>query len=281
MGKVPTPEKDKERKRIFFLGGSAVVNGKEPLPLLVERQFHKSGNPVEVYNYGVVSSILTQDLSRIVHDLLAYQPDYIVFYHGFNEFMNPLTGDPRIGYPFNFRLQEENPLIEKDPRDLSLLKLLLLRSTIARDYFSRELEEYFLKNPQELIGNKFLSKEWEAELVDHYWNTLYRIQTIGEAFNFKVIVYFQPNIFSRLEEGLETNERYNILEVEKKDSFKRMAGMALADKRRKDFQFYDLSDFFLKDKESPFIDFVHINKEARKRISKEVFNHLNNKVKLD
>jgi lysophospholipase L1-like esterase len=263
---VPVSNELRRGPRIFLLGGSSLVNGTQTLAQLLQNRFDNEGIHVEIYNRGVVSSAIRQDLSRLVHEIVDHNPDLIIFYHGFNELMNQLYGDPRVGYPFNFWISENNPLHLRKANEFPLLKMLLLRSTIARQYFPRELESLVVnteKYNQEV--NKF-SEGWEQEIVNDYWQSLEKFKELEKAFGYKTMVFFQPVFFGHPDYKAQDDGRN-----EHHKSFKRMFHLLMNDPRRKEFSYNDLSKFFDDQKKSPFRDDVHINDKGREKVADAIY----------
>ena len=264
-GKVPVANELSRGPRIFMLGGSSLVNGMKTLSELLQEKFDADGLSVEIYNRGVVSSALRQDLSRIVHEIAEHGPDLIIFYHGFNELMNHLYGDPRVGYPFNFWITENNPLNVRKADDFPIWKSLLLRSSIIREYFLEELEELVLN--KKVYGREVdkFSSQWEQDIVNDYWNSLEKVKRMEKAFGYKTMVFFQP-VFLGHPDHLAQDDGKN----EHHKSFKRMFNLLMGDPRKEEFQYKDLSGFFDKEK-SPFRDDVHINDKGREKVADAIY----------
>ncbi len=259
-------KKDDDTYRIIFLGGSSLVMGEKTIPDLVEESFQAVLNKkkVEVLNFGVVSSSVRQDLSRLVHEVLDLKPDLVVFYHGYNELMNPIIGDPRPGYPFNFGINAKNPLAIKRANEISILDLLVLRSTLLRQYFPNFVEGFVLQTDKLKRSVGKFSSEWRGKIVNDYWNTLEKIQKISTSHQFDIAIFFQPVALGEKDFFEESRRFYK----EKRENFKLMANDLVADKRVSDFKFFDLRSFFKENQENPFRDLVHIKDEYRKSVAK-------------
>ncbi|HIA36389.1 MAG TPA: hypothetical protein EYN89_06525, partial [Flavobacteriales bacterium] len=112
---APSKTKPPDEFSIFLLGGSTVYAGNPTISKLLENTFHNNGFPnVRCYNWGIPASTSGMELARIVYEIYDYTPDLIIMYNGGNDLMINLWADPRPGFPFNYFIYENNPLLEKD-----------------------------------------------------------------------------------------------------------------------------------------------------------------------
>ena len=131
-GAAPSIDKAPDEYRIFFLGGSTVVAGDPPLSDLVQRRFERQGlRKVRIYNFGVVSSVSSMELAKILFEIADLHPDMVVMYNGGNDLLHVFAWDPRPGYPFNFVVYENNLLLH-EVGDYPGLALLAHESAILR-----------------------------------------------------------------------------------------------------------------------------------------------------
>lgn len=84
------PELPRERTpgtvRIACLGDSCTQAGSPPYPARVaERLAERGHSNVEVMNWGVAGFSSFQGLKRLEHDVLAYRPDIVTIYFGWND----------------------------------------------------------------------------------------------------------------------------------------------------------------------------------------------------
>ncbi len=107
----PDGPKNEDELRVAVLGGSAVFNGltdERTIPSLLARALSTrlGGRRVVGMNGGVVSANSTQELVLLVTDVLDVDPDVVVVLDGFNDIWSPLNYDDRVGYPYNFMVNE-------------------------------------------------------------------------------------------------------------------------------------------------------------------------------
>ena len=250
FGPIPSKKKD-NTFRIFILGGSAVVNSNAPFPVYLEKKLKKDGHGnIRVYNFGVVSSGIGQDISRIIHELVNYHPDLIIFYNGYNEFYHPWNADPRPGYPFNFIVEEGNPLRIVIPSEYPLFGLILYRSSLLRTMFPDFFLEKFTKREKIRERIDHGSEKWIKEIATSYWSYIQKAKKLGKAFNFKVLVVFQ---------ALRDESAYE-------DSFKYLYDLAF-----ESTYFFDRRNLFSNfNKKDVFTDSVHIKSEYEPYVANEI-----------
>lgn len=98
-------------KRIFILGGSVVFYGHANQTTIAGyleaalRERHSS-DAIEVINAGVTGYISDQELVLLVTKILDFDPDLVIVFDGFNDFLMPTAYEPRLGYPFKFETLE-------------------------------------------------------------------------------------------------------------------------------------------------------------------------------
>ena len=250
-GPVPSKKKD-DTFRIFILGGSATISSDTPFSVFLEKNLINEGyKNIKVFNFGVGSSIIYQDLSRILYELVDYHPNLVIFYNGYNEFEHPNFADPRPKYPFNFFVEEANPFRIVAPKDYPLLPLILYKSALFRrifeQYFYRKLTN--LEHLKKQVG--YGTRKWKKEIADSYWEYLQKARTLGKAFNFEVLAIFQPirDNPNSCEEAFE----YLCERISENHSF-----------------FFDRRNLFSKNKENVFMDGVHIKEEYEPDVANEV-----------
>lgn len=178
--------------RVFMLGGSTVYTGSPPLPQLVQAELAKRGaKSARVFNYGVISQKSSQELAQIVHHVLDLSPDVIVMYDGGNDIMDPYIADPRPGYPYNFMLWEQNPLL-KPAEEYPTLALLAFGSALLR----RGLDGYFSKKIADLPALRahagYDTEPWRRQIAWVYTGNLLKAQKICSAFGIEFLAFFQP-----------------------------------------------------------------------------------------
>lgn len=276
IGKAPSINK-KNEYRIIMLGGSTVLNGNPPISELLEKTFIRNGfSNVRIYNFGVLSSVSSMELARIVFEIPKYKPDLIILYNGGNDITQPYGWDPRPGYPFNFIVYENNPILESNIKKYPTLTLLTYGSNILRFM----IPKYFYKkliNLEELNKktNK-KSKEWEDKIVAIYVENSLKSKIISNAFGSNVFVFFQPMLFYK--DSINQNENFVNSHFELKDLCLRAREKILylmdSYKSQGLINFADLSDIYDNDINSVFTDFIHTYQEKKQIIADAMFNNL-------
>lgn len=105
-----TPRTDPDELRIFVVGDSTMLAGtewRETVPGRIQGLLGAAySQRVKVYNFGAISSCTEQMCALIWTKLLDLDPDMLVVVSGGTDAFQPLTFDPRPGYPFNAFLTE-------------------------------------------------------------------------------------------------------------------------------------------------------------------------------
>ena len=198
-GKLPAATKKSDEFRVFMLGGSTVFVGNPPIPILVEKELRSRGfRNVEVYNFGVISSTSGMELSRILFEIFDMQPDLIVMYNWYNDISHPLGCDPRPGYPFNFIVYENNPLLESEIASYPTLAMLLYGSNICRYLFPSYFFRKFISLDKEREEVAYKSSKWRMQIVQSYVKNLVKANHISKSLGAEFIAFVQPIFYYSL-----------------------------------------------------------------------------------
>ncbi|MHC4748853.1 MAG: hypothetical protein ACYTFW_03165 [Planctomycetota bacterium] len=215
-GKPPLMPKPPGEFRVFMLGGSTVFLGEPPISELVEEEFRKNGSEnVKFYNFGVVSAVSGMELSRIVFEISDLEPDLIVMYNGGNDILHPYEYDPRPGYPFNFIVYENNPLLESDVKLYPSLNLLLYGSNLARSFFPHYFVRKFVPMKQERRKAAWGTDKWRSEIAHRYVSNVIKADKVSKAFGSGFIAFFQPMVYCKNPLSLEEKNYRPDPELEK------------------------------------------------------------------
>jgi len=271
---IPNRIKKSNEIRIFILGGSTVVYGWPPIPQAIQERFIKNNLPnVKVFNYGVVASVSGMELARTIYDVIDEKPDIIIFYNGGNDIMHPLGADPRPGYPYNFIVWENNPLLEPELDKYPGIPLFLYNSnilrTLCRNYFSNKLGK--LENLRnEVLYN---TESWRNKIADTYLNNASKCNKIAEAYNAKFLCFFQPMVYykktpTELEKSFIIKDNYNHALT--------LRNMILEKSHKIDPQlkFIDISNIFDNQTEQIFFDIIHTNQKGINIVADYIYNYL-------
>lgn len=276
-GEIPLVPKPSGEFRVFMLGGSTVFHGEPPISDLVEEEFRKHGGEgVKLYNYGVVSGVSGMELSRIVFEIADLEPDLIVMYNGANDTLAPNRYDPRPGYPFNFIVYENNPLLESDVRSYPSLNLLLYGSNLARSLFPHYFIRQFVPMKAEREKAGWGTDTWREEIAQTYLNNLVKARKISKAFGAGFIAFFQPLVYYK--NCLSSEERSYHHHLEWNDHCmsvreKILQHVHLFDREAAPL-LIDLSDIHDDTDATMFTDMAHTKQESKVLVAKAIYRHL-------
>lgn len=276
-GKSPSGPKADGQRRIFMLGGSTVFGGEPPIAELLGKVFHDRGRAeVEVYNFGVVSSVSGMELARIVYEIGDLSPDLIIIYNGSNDIMLPMTHDPRPGNPFNFIVQEHNPLLESDIKSYQGINLLLYGSNFARYFASSHFMDSFvpLDKVREAVG--WDSDEWRAALARAYVGNMVKAKKVANALGASFIGFFQPLVYYK--DSPASEETTNSFRPEREEhavEVRRLVRDHVARLPEQDqVAVVDLSDVFDNTTEQVFTDYVHTNQTGKDIVTELIYQQI-------
>ena len=269
--KGPVPSKNKDDTfRIFVIGSSSVVAGNPPFSRQLERIFYEVGyEKVKVFNFGVVSSVLGQDVARILYEVVDFYPNLVIMYGGLNDLHHPFYADPRPGYPLQFMIYENNPLNSASHRSFPWA-LLFYQSSILRQIFPKFFLRQFtnINTLRSQVG--YGTEKWEKQIVDVYWSYVRKAKKISDTYEFNLLVIFQAVVFGK---ELHLTEKYIVTNREKmKWDFMFSYLIESAEwTPNKSIAFFDKSGLFDSFNEQVFIDPVHIKQKYRKHVARALF----------
>jgi len=283
-GKKPVSPKNTDEFRIFILGGSTVFRGNPPIAVLLEEEFNSNGCPnVKVYNFGVLSSVSSMELSRVVFEISELEPDLIVMYNGGNDILHPWTWDPRPGYPFNFVAYESNPLLDSDVRSYPSLALLAYGSNIFRYLFRSYFVHKFapLENLRE--ETQWNSEEWKAKIANTYVSNLIKADKISRSFDAEFIAFFQPLVYFKPNTSIEEKPWVDDGETATyaADMRRRILSKIDEAKAHSSAKIVDLSGMYEDTTDWVFIDSIHTRQERKLVIAQEMHRQIVNNLELE
>ncbi|MBN1493331.1 MAG: hypothetical protein JW938_04220 [Candidatus Omnitrophica bacterium] len=279
-GKPAYVDKQPGTYRVFMLGGSTVFNQiTEPLESLFKRNGFDN---VEVYNYGVVSSVSGMALARLVFEILDRSPDIVIMYNGGNDIMDGYMEQTRPGYPFNYVVYEHNPLLYHNLDKYNWLMLLLYRSNLFRYALRNRYVKLYLTPHTDDRAPPWMSEEWKEAVAMNYVNNIIKAHKISAAFSSDMVTFLQPLIYFKNElVGPETSIEPNTSEVrdyvyEMREKITSKANVA---REIDGVNFVDLSNTFKANKDIIFKDFIHIEPEANLIIARAIYDVIMPRVK--
>lgn len=269
-GELPSPEKTFGEFRVFVLGASAVFGDQIDFPTRLQERLHELGYKyARVYNFGTVSSGIAQDLARIVFELADLKPDLVIMYGGTNDLEHPMSHDPRPGYPYNFLLVENNPLIQKDMSRYEVLPLILFKSKFLRQRYGNYFIHKFTRIEEVRREVNYGSSEWHQSLVDSYWESHRKASAVSKAFGAHYLGVYQPMLFYK--DNLYGNEQY-IVNHAQRDHF--IHYRELLRQKFMDFSFFDMSDALNHIHAEIFKDERHVYNQYQSEVAKILADHI-------
>ncbi len=272
-GDLPELPKPEGEFRVAVLGGSTVfghepnfekMTGEMSLPHYLEKELQKQvGSHVRVYNFGITSTVVQQELARTVMDVITFKPDLILSYGGGNDYLNPHS----VGYPHRYVYHEVNPLWITDVSEYPAFRLFFFGSLLVRTLFRTYYEGYFerLRKPRHYDAK---NAPFYSVPEINYVESLYRMQVISQAFGAKFAAFFQPlRIF------------YQGSEPEKRDLAQYNNNIQKAVKAKKVKHFQNLFDVFKNDSTSVWTDEIHLTDSANKKIAQYLAQQLKTFIK--
>lgn len=207
-GPAPVSPKPAGEYRIFMLGGSTVFLGAPPLPVLLEDEFRRNGfEQVRVYNFGVISSVSSMELTRLVLEISELEPNLIVMYNGGNDIIGPYRHDPRPGYPFNFLVYENNPLVENEVDSYPATALWLYGSNLARYFFPNYFLTGFADFDHLRQRTDWGSDAWRDKTAAIYVENLVKAHRVARAFGAEFVAFPQPLVYYKDTVAAEENDQ--------------------------------------------------------------------------
>jgi len=274
-GDFPVVQKSVNEYRVFMLGGSTVLNGRPPLPVLLEKEFAQNGmSNVKVYNFGVVASVSNMEIARIVFEISELHPDLIVMYNGGNDFLMPWYYDPRPGYPCNFIAYEANPILESDVKKYPTLPLFFYGSNIFRYLFSSYFMKKFVNLDQVRKNAGYLSEEWGNQIAKRYVSNLVKAERLSRTFNSDFIAFFQPMI--QFKKQLSREEKKYYFKYEKFPNMMRKQIQIEMNKAGKISQakMIDLSGIYNGVTKWVFTDNIHTRQWSKDIVTREIYHQI-------
>lgn len=253
LNQIPPREKTPSTYRIFVLGGSLVYNGTPPFSFLLQDIFHQHGQTnVEVYNYGVVSSVSRQELVRTLLEISTYQPDLVISFSGYNDVFN--TGwDRRINFPHRYILFEKNPFLTLRAADFNLSLSLIMSSELLRKFFGSQVLLMLTDNHDQPAYNQ---EERQQKAIKAYLQNLRLTNLLAHNFGAKFLAYFQPTVYFK--KPLTDAEEKIVSDYSNEPAASiRQNVLEQYQKFKTEFSLTDTSNLFAGERRQVFIDPVH------------------------
>jgi len=280
-GAEPVMPKPKNEYRIFILGGSTVYAGNPSIAEFLEELFHKAGlKNVKVYNYGLLSLVSGESLARIVFEVSELSPNYIIMYNGANDILHPLKADPRPGYPHDFFVLENNPLLIKGLEGYPRYSLFAFGFNLPRHFLRPVFIDRLSYRRKMRAEVRYLQNTWRADIAENYVKNVIKASIISNAFGSEFTAFLQPTIYFK--EPLSDEEQVIIrnLSVGKMHALiirnSILEGVKLHDYQDK---FVDATNIFDGHGKTIFKDDIHIKDEKKKMVAYLMFNYILRKIR--
>lgn len=276
-------QKEPGEYRVFVIGGSTLVLGtteEKTIPGYLQTLAHKSGKKNwNVYNFGIVSAVTGQQLSLVLHELVAFQPDLIISYDGANDILSPYYADPRPNYPFNFFVIENKLLkFQRGWPVTDILRILFSRSYAVKRFFGGGLQLGLLTMGERRQDVGYQTDAWEQAIVHQYIENLKKMCAIAKTFGFSYAAYLQPliqfkNSLTEHEAAFVGDKEFNAF-VNKQYGRIRTQINQTESISRNFCVTSDLSKIFQDTKEEIYWDNIHIRNEGNHMVADAIYHYL-------
>jgi lysophospholipase L1-like esterase len=265
------PRSKDETLRVFIVGDSTMVDGltnDDTVPGRVQTLLRRSfGDGAHVYNFGAISSCLTQAIMLTTMKLIDLEPDVILVLGGGTDTFQPWTFDPRPGNPYNMFAVEAvyDDLFSRDPQPGAPSGLS--RESIQDLMFAR------LRNLR--LITRWKDPAWEWEVVRKFELAVDRLGRLSKGIGVPVHFLLQPMVVRKASPA--ESER-SFASPEFLDYLDRQYGrlkVVIGDYNEKFgprdfFSVHDLSDAFYRIDEQIFTDIVHYNDAGRQMMAEDI-----------
>jgi len=246
-------EKSKDDFRIAILGSSVAFNGlptyKESIIGLLagliknDAGLSLKNKNIQYINAGIVGSVSGQDLTQLIFHVLPLNIDLLIVFNGFNDFSGPVFsyGDPRLGYPYDY-VVEEYRYYNFITRKTWSEKFLALFNPKFFDPAAEKKADYYFKG----LGKKKPDIS-PPGIANIYIENIKKIGVIANAYGIPTAIFLQPyspkHVYPEYLSGRQFLEIYARVSKE----LKNLSGENSPDLNYHDFStlFHDQPDMFL------------------------------------
>ena len=263
----PRVEKPQDEFRIIVLGGSTVHGGEVTLSENIEYLVHNKGfKNVKVYNAGVGSSVVRQDINRILFDIAGYKPDLLIHYVGGNDLLR--GPDVRINYPHRFVFYEGGIQKILSSRFDDLIFKILLGSEFARHFFHDYLIHKFSQESALILPPIADRPKLRAESLAQ---NLVLSQLLSANIGAKYIAVFQPMLYYK--KSISKDEQVFLSDEEALFQLG-LREILFKSQNLKHINSLDCSDVFENVKATVYDDPIHLKEKFRVMPAKCIVDHL-------
>jgi len=188
-----TQDKPDDTYRIFIIGGSTVygsgsTSDKTTIPGFLQDKIDKTmiGQKVQVINAGIMGSTSIEEVFRIKNDLINFNPDLIILYHGVNDASSPWE---RYTDYSNF-----NTLPEKKILTFFQIYLPEYKTPINALYFLERIKEGASGNSNNNSIETHYKLEHMSERSALWHDRIKDVCEFGNEHGFKTMLILQPTL---------------------------------------------------------------------------------------
>lgn len=262
---------NKNAIRIFCFGGSTMygigATDKTTIPSLLSLELSKKfpNKNFMITNFGIGGYTRDQEIIQLQQELLkGHVPDVVIFYDGVNEVLSGFQSND-IGIPQN----AQNRRLEFNSAKTYSKKIQLLTKSSNVSRLINYLKSSS-NNKKYHIETKSLSKK----IASNYSNHIKYSDALSEKYNFKILSFLQPTIFSKkvlsdYESIMKKNEGY--LEDIYNSTYEELIKDSTLIQSK---SYVDISTIFNSTTETVFTDFCHTAEKGNIIIANELIHHL-------
>lgn len=194
-------EKPDDTLRIFMLGGSVVFYGhtnETTISGYLEQRLDEAYAPtdVQVVNAGVTGFISDQELTMLVTQVIEFQPDAVIVFDGFNDFLMPTAFEQRLGYPFKFKTLEtawyQSTVILRRVSQLNFLETTLAGSHFLRRFSPNWSYVNFLGEAEEMQARQEAPVPTPRAMAEHLIENWRKMARFLMAYQVSGLIILQP-----------------------------------------------------------------------------------------
>jgi len=247
----------------------------------------------KVINAAVPGHVSSNQLARLVHDVLPYQPDWIILLNGYDDLLLP-SSQEATQMPASLE-QQDNAIAHLQSDISRSLDTFLNRSLIiksVRNWILKPNEESSLVQPPTFETNILDLPQDRKELelrAKRFENNLEKIAVITSSLDIPMIAAIQPEVTSRLENGITDNELEIINELN--NDFPQLIEQSYGQLREALSRVKDqypgkvlpltLQDLYHNNEEQIFLDPIHFTDDAHAKLATKLYGAITSRLEVD
>jgi lysophospholipase L1-like esterase len=293
--------------RVIVIGGSVVNGGGVrdtrlafPAKLLAELRQSGAvpGKKIEVINAGVTGYTINQEYLYLLTELVAYQPDLVIAYHGWGDFGSSVLFNAGGDMANPFRKAELRAINNRLTSSFTVIGSLLNFAgnvvTKVSELWSYSAFGHVVRSAASHLGIDLFVRggdsnsagpiKFNPRAAVHFVDMMRAMRDLARVHGFRLAMFFTPHGFTSAKPLSETEKNYMTGILNTKDSLAtrdlardfHAAVRKLSDglEKRPDVCIGDLTDVFDRTRETVFIDSGHVNAAGEAIIAKRMFAEL-------